>query len=314
MRSFRLVAIALLFFWLAPLSASAQNLHCNPCGHAFGKIQIGSSSSYTFTLSNSGNTTLRIFSKSQRGSAFAFSRLTLPIRLKPGASFQLIATFTPTAKGFDTGSFTLKSNDPTSPLTLNVRGTGISPSVAQLTVNPSSLNFGSVMVGSSASLQATLAASGAAITISSDGSTSSEFTIMGLTLPVTIQTGKSIAVTVQFIANAAGIASGTAGFTSNAANSPTVAQVAGTGIAGAAHSVALSWNSGSGSAVGYNIYRGTVKAGPFQTINSGLDSSTNYTDYTVVSGTTYYYVTTEVNAQGQESGYSNEVQAVIPTP
>jgi hypothetical protein len=32
----------------------------------------------------------------------------------------------------------------------------------------------------------------------------------------------------------------------------------------------------------------------------------------VVSGATYYYVTTEVNAQGQESSYSNEVEAAIP--
>jgi fibronectin type 3 domain-containing protein len=47
-------------------------------------------------------------------------------------------------------------------------------------------------------------------------------------------------------------------------------------------------------------------------INTALDASTNYTDDTVVSGATYYYVTTAVNAEGQESAYSNEVQAVIP--
>jgi fibronectin type 3 domain-containing protein len=47
-------------------------------------------------------------------------------------------------------------------------------------------------------------------------------------------------------------------------------------------------------------------------INTSLDSSTNYTDYTVVAGDTYYYVATEVNSQGEESGYSNVAQAVIP--
>jgi fibronectin type 3 domain-containing protein len=62
------------------------------------------------------------------------------------------------------------------------------------------------------------------------------------------------------------------------------------------------------------VYRGNAQAGPFQEINTALDASTNYTDYTVVSGATYYYVTTEVNAQGQESAYSNKVQAVIPNP
>lgn len=236
------------------------------------------------------------------------------MRLKPGAGFQLAVTFTPTAKGYVGGDLKLISNDPSSPLTIRVHGTGVSGSAVQLSISPSSLNFGNVTVGSSASLQATLAAQGGAVTITSDGSTSSEFAIVGLSLPVTIQAGKTLPVTLQFTPNASGSASGTAGFTSNAVNSPTVAQLSGTGVAPSSHSVYLSWDPGSGSAVGYNIYRGTAKGGPFSEINSALDASTNYTDYTVASGKTYYYVTTEVNANGQESGYSNEVQAVIPNP
>ncbi len=95
---------------------------------------------------------------------------------------------------------------------------------------------------------------------------------------------------------------------------PPSIQVSGTGVAQGAHSVSLTWNPGDGNAVGYNIYRSTVQAGPFQEINTALDSSTNYTDSTVSSGTTYYYVATEVNAEGQESAYSNEVRAVVPSP
>jgi fibronectin type 3 domain-containing protein len=97
-------------------------------------------------------------------------------------------------------------------------------------------------------------------------------------------------------------------------DSPTVIQVSGTGVALGSHSVSLTWNTGDGNAVGYNVYRGTAQNGPFQQINTALDASTNYTDTTVSSGTTYYYVATEVNAQGQESGYSNEVMAVVPSP
>jgi hypothetical protein len=61
------------------------------------------------------------------------------------------------------------------------------------------------------------------------------------------------------------------------------------------------------------VYRGTVHGGPYQQINTALEASANYTDSTVVGGTTYYYVTTEVNSQDQESGYSNVAQAVIPS-
>ncbi len=64
--------------------------------------------------------------------------------------------------------------------------------------------------------------------------------------------------------------------------------------------------------MGYNVLRGTAKTGPFHEINAALDSSTDYTDSTVVAGATYYYVTTAVNSKGEQSGYSNVTEAVIP--
>jgi hypothetical protein len=276
-------------------------------------VQVGNSSSYSIKLKNTGNKTLAVLSKSKQGSAFSFGHFPLPVKIQPGASIQLPVIFTPTAKGWTDGSLTLASNALNSPLNVHVAGTGVS-SGPELGVTPATLNFGNVTVGSGASLQATLTASNAAVTISSDGSTSSEFAILGLSLPVTIPVGQSIPVTIQFTPNASGTASAKAGFISNAANSPTVEQLTGTGGAKGSHDVDLSWDSGDGNAVGYNVYRGTAKAGPFQEINTALDASTNYTDSTVVSGATYYYVTTEVNAQGLESAHSNEVQAVIPNP
>lgn len=292
----------------------AQQMRCNPCSHPFGKVQIGTSSSYTFQISNTGDKTLKISSKALHGTEFSMGSFPIPMKLQPGASVSLTVTFTPTLKGYADGYVTLTSNDPESPLEIHFHGTGFYPSAAELTVSPSTLSFGNVTVGSSATLQATLTASGVAVTISSDGSNSSEFAIVGMTLPLTMQAGQSLPITVQFTPNASGNAYGKVGFTSNAVDSPTVIQVSGTGVAQGAHSVSLTWNPGDGNAVGYNIYRSTVQAGPFQEINTALDSSTNYTDSTVSSGTTYYYVATEVNAEGQESAYSNEVRAVVPSP
>jgi hypothetical protein len=314
MRSFPLIVIACLLCGLPPASAWAQQLQCNPCSHAFGKVQVGNSSSFSIQLSNTGNKTLRITAKSEHGSGFSFGYFPVPVRIKRGASIPLPVIFTPTAQGHAHGTFTLTSNDPNSPLNIQVHGTGVAKANPLLSVSPATLNFGNVTVGSSASLQATLTASNAAVTVTSDQSTNSEFAILGLNLPVTIQSGQSIPVTIQFTPGASGKASGKEEFISNAANSPTVEQVTGTGVAPQPHSVYLSWYPGDGNAVGYNVYRGTVDGGPYGQINTGLDISTNYTDYTVVSGTTYYYVATEVNAQGQESGYSNVGQAVIPSP
>jgi len=314
MRSLPLVVVAGLLCCLAPATVRAQQLQCNPCQHNFGKVQVGNSSSYSIELTNTGNKMLRISSKSEQGNDFSFGNFNVPKWIRPGKSVQLPVIFAPAAKGWAHGTLTLVSNDPKSPLNMHVSGTGVANASPQLGVSPATLSFGKVTVGSSASLQATLTASNAAVTISSDQSTSSEFAILGLKLPVTIQAGKNLAVTIQFTPNASGTASGKAGFISNAENSPTVEQLTGTGVAQSSHNVYLTWDPGDGNAVGYNVYRGAAQSGPFSEINTALDSSTNYTDYTVVSGDTYYYVATEVNAQGEESAYSNEVRAVIPNP
>src|SRR5580658_642196 len=310
MRSFPLVAG--LLFCLASAPVWSQDLHCQPCWHSFGKVEIGTSSSYSIELSNRGSKTLRITSKSEQGPGFSYGEFSVPVTLKPGASVSLPLTFTPTTKGYSVGIFELASTSKDAVLFMYVTGVGETTANPQLGVSPSTLSFGNVVVGSSSSLQATLTASNAAVTISSDQSSSSEFAILGMTLPVTIPAGNRLPVTIQFTPNASGTASGKAGFTSTAADSPTVTQLTGTGVVPSSHAVDLSWHAGAENIVGYNVYRGAIQGGPYQQINSALDSSTNYTDSTVVSGTTYYYVATEVNAQGEESGYSNVAKAVIP--
>ena len=118
-------------------------------------------------------------------------------------------------------------------------------------------------------------------------------------------------MTIQFTPNGSGTDPAKVGFISNAADSPTIEAVTGTGLAKDSYSVSLSWR-GVATAVGYNVFRGTAKSGPFDEINTALDSSTGYTDSTVVAGNTYYYVTTAVNSEGKQSGYSNVTEAVIP--
>ncbi|MGB9204142.1 MAG: choice-of-anchor D domain-containing protein [Terriglobales bacterium] len=312
MRSFPLVAGLLCCLALGP--AWAQELYCKPCWHGFGDVQIGSSSSYSFRLYNTGSKTLRITSKSKQGSEFSFGKFPLPVNVQPGASVQLPIIFKPTAKGYSTGFFELFSTERDSTLTLKATGFGEATANPLLGVSPATLSFGNVTVGSSVKLEATLKASNASVTISSDQSTSSEFDLLGLNLPVTIQAGHSIPVTIQFTPALSGTASGKAEFASNAADSPTVEQLTGTGVATVSHYVNLSWDSGGGNPIGYNVHRSTVQGGPYHQINTVLESSTNYTDSTVVSGTTYYYAATEVNAQGQESAYSNVAEAVIPSP
>jgi len=75
----------------------------------------------------------------------------------------------------------------------------------------------------------------------------------------------------------------------------------------------LNW-TGSAGAAGYNVYRSSVSGGPYSIINGTLGGSTAFTDNNVVAGRTYYYVATAVDGSSNESGYSNETAALVPTP
>jgi fibronectin type 3 domain-containing protein len=64
--------------------------------------------------------------------------------------------------------------------------------------------------------------------------------------------------------------------------------------------------------VGYYVYRGAQTGGPYTKLNSAAVAAVTFADTTVLSGLTYFYVTTAVDANGIESLFSNEISAVIP--
>jgi len=297
-----------------PLSGTGVapgTLTATPTSLAFGSVQVGNSTNLSETLTNTGGPTVTISAANLSGAGFSLTGLTLPASLNTNQSVTFTATFTPTTAGAASGSISVVSTASNSPLTIALSGTGTA--AGTLAVSPATLAFGNVNVGSSSALGASLIASGAAVTVNSASSNSSEFVLSGISLPVTIPAGQSSAFTVTFTPQSSGAASASLSFSSNASNSPAVQSLTGTGTTQTQHTVDLTWNS-SAEAVGYNIYRGTVSGGPYSMINSSLDSSTAYTDSTVTSGTTYYYVATAVNSSSEESGYSNQATAVIPNP
>lgn len=80
------------------------------------------------------------------------------------------------------------------------------------------------------------------------------------------------------------------------------------------HSVTLGWTASTSVVAGCNIYRGTTSGGPYAKLNSSLVTDLTYTDTTVQAGQKYYFVATAVDRDNVESGYSNEAQAVVPSP
>jgi fibronectin type 3 domain-containing protein len=66
------------------------------------------------------------------------------------------------------------------------------------------------------------------------------------------------------------------------------------------------------NAVSNNIYRSTVSGGFYVKIANVPNGVQVYNDYAVTPGVTYYYVLTEVDNTGAESGFSVQQSAKAP--
>ncbi len=297
-----------------PLSGSATTagqLSPNPNSLNFQNVQVNTSQTLQETVSNSGGQTVNISQATVSGAGFSISGLNPPLSLTPGESVTFNATFAPQSQGSASGNITITSDAINSPLNISLAGNGTA--AGQLGVTPTSYNFGNVTVGTSASTSASLTASVASVTVNSVSFSNSEFSLSGVSFPLNLAAGQSVAFNVTFSPQATGSVSATATFASNAGNSPTVLSLSGTGTSPQQHNVNLSWTASSSQDVtGYNVYRGTTSGGPYTQINSSLDPGTTYTDSSVTGGQTYYYVTTAVDSSGQQSAYSNETSATIP--
>jgi hypothetical protein len=297
---------------LSGTGATVGALVANPTSVTFTGVQIGSTQTKSAVISNSGGSSLTISNATVSGTGFATSGLNVPATLIGGQSLTFSITFTPQSSAAVSGSLALTASGSVPNLSIALSGTGSSPGT--LSVSPASVNFGNVTIRANQSQTGTLTASGSGVTISSAASSNAEFALSGLTLPLSLSSGQSASFTVTFTPQASGATSGSISFTSNATNAPVAQSVSGTGTAAVQHSVSLSWTASTSTVVGYNIYRGSQNGGPYTAISTGNGAGTTYTDSTVRAGQTYYYVVTDVDSAGNESVYSNQAQAVVPTP
>jgi fibronectin type 3 domain-containing protein len=62
------------------------------------------------------------------------------------------------------------------------------------------------------------------------------------------------------------------------------------------------------------VYRSTTSGGPYTLLTTAPTGGVTFTDNAVQAGVTYFYVVTAVDANGNESAFSNEAAATVPTP
>ena len=127
-------------------------------------------------------------------------------------------------------------------------------------------------------------------------------------------TGLTNGTTYYYVVRAEDNAANESGNSSEVNATPTDAPPAApTGLIATAgdKEISLDWaDNGEPDLDGYNVYRAAASGGPFTKINGALVSTSDYTDTGLTGGVTYYYVVRAVDTGAQESGDSNEANAV----
>jgi hypothetical protein len=294
----------------APGNMPQAQLSATPGNASFPNVGQGTSSSQMITVLNTGAADATISNATVTGAGFSISGLTVPAKLAAGQGTSFKIVFSPSTAGSATGSVSLMSDAPGSPLTIAATGTATA-ATALLVSNLADLNFGDVLLGNSSSMVATLTNSGNTdVLVSSVAISGAEFTATGLANGTTIAPGQTASLNANFTPTTAGTASGLITITSNSL-SPVTIPLAGNGAQASTRSVALNWDSSTSPVVGYNVYR-AVADGGYAKINSAPAVDTQYVDGSIQTAQMYTYVVTAIDADNVESEYSDPVVVTIP--
>lgn len=236
------VTLGWLFASLVFLPKPVQaGVGVNPASLSFGSVNVNTTSSAAnVVVTNNGGQTISILQISSSLPEFIVISPAMPVTLGPHSSASLQVVFRPDAAKSFSGSIVLNtSRKGNGAQLISVTGTGTTSSSASslpaqsylLSASASSLNFGNILVRSSAFQAITLTNTGtASVSLSQVAITGAGFTVSGFTGAVTLAAGQSLSLTVSFAPATAGSATGSLGIVSNATNSPITISLSGTGV------------------------------------------------------------------------------------
>jgi hypothetical protein len=301
-----------IFLPLAVLSPAAHaGLTANPTSINFGNQVAGSGGiTVPVTLANTdASRTFTIVSITASGNAFSVTGASLPASLPPGQSLTVSVVFTPTAAQTYSGTvgFTTYYG-----WTVNVplSGVGIQNQPDnQLSITPTSLNFGSVSTGSSATQTIQLFNStGSAIAVNNVQTSGNDISVQGFSPGAVVEPGQTLILSVNFSPSAVENATGQILFSEGAATSP----------------IAVAWSGESAAPNPGSITQGPVTVSPsslnFSNVNLGAGNTQLLTitndGSTPVTLITMYMMGPDISVTGWTAGTvipPNESLAVIAT-
>jgi Abnormal spindle-like microcephaly-assoc'd, ASPM-SPD-2-Hydin/Fibronectin type III domain len=286
-------------------AASLSSLSC-----VSGSITGASTDTCTATLSSASKSSLAVSLASSNSTVIVPASVTVPAG-STSASFTATVSSVTTAQ---TATLTASAGGQNRSFALQL--SAATSSKPSLTINASSIAFGSVNLNSPATQSVTLSSTGTSpLTINSVTASGAGFSLSGASFPLTLSPNQTATLNVAFDPTAAGAATGSLTVSSNSSTSPTaVVSLSGTGAA-SSYEVNLSWSapaSSSDPVSGYNVYRSPSGGSSYQQINTATVTQTSYVDTSVQAGQTYDYIVESLDSSGATSGPSNMASVATP--
>jgi hypothetical protein len=149
-------------------------------------------------------------------------------------------------------------------------GQQTTPGAATISVQPSSIKFGSVSLGGTASQSVTMSNGGGSdLKVTQVSTTSAGVTVTGISLPLTVGAGKQATFNVIFSPKTPGALSGNVSILSDVSTSPSTVSLSGTGLA------ATAFLSSSDSTLNFgNVVLGKSSGLPVTLTNAGNSNVT----------------------------------------
>src|SRR5882762_9994175 len=202
----------------------------SPTAVNFGKVGVGKQTTQTVAVANTGTMPVSITQATMSNPQFSLTGVTLPLSVAIGQSGNFTVAVTPSATGTLTGTLTVQGSDGAAPAVVNLSATAVA-ATPQISLSSTSIQFGTVGIGSTGNMNLTVSNTGSAdLAVSVISLAGTQFSVSGITTPRTIVAGQSAVVGLSFQPTAAGAAAATLSITSNdPVNPTTTVALAGTG-------------------------------------------------------------------------------------
>ncbi|MBS4029014.1 MAG: choice-of-anchor D domain-containing protein, partial [Ignavibacteriales bacterium] len=285
---------------------AVNELTYSPTSLSLGSVLLGTTKTDSLTVTNVGLVDLTISNVTSNNAQFSVTPTSVVVAASQSKMFYV--TYSPTTASAQSATITFTHSGATSPNTVSVTGTGITP---VFSVSPSSVSFGNVVLGTLKLDSVAVTNTGtASLNISNVSSDNAEFTVSPTSKQtISLAPNASQKFYVTFIPASTGAKTATITFNDDASGSPHSVSLSGTGTApvfsSSANSVALG-----------NVLTGTTKQDSVTITNTGTATLaiTNVTSdnakFTVTpttgtiapSATKKYYITFAPTAVGNQGG------------